>query len=494
MNRKNLFYIFLFYFVITMTLHSQNEKSFYHPLTNSIEMNISLGSNYPLTDYENPGLGWNFAGGLNYFFPTNSENIFGIGINGGMQNINGDLNYLGLPETFSTQVMRGGLNLIYSYAIDKDIYPFISLGGSYYVLSFDSENIKSRFYNYSNGGLKNSLVADGNAGVMFNVAKDINLNVGLGYHYILEDNIDAIAVGSYKDFFLSGNIGISFTLWNEVDSDGDGINDDVDACPNEPEDIDGYQDYDGCPDEDNDGDGILDINDACQNIKEDIDGYKDDDGCPDLDNDGDGIEDIKDQCPDIREDVDGFQDDDGCPDVDNDGDGILDVNDKCPNKAEVFNGYEDGDGCPDEAPKPKYFEPKPKKEIKKQNNKPKKTKIVKSNAPREFLIHGETTFASNSAQIKSSAYTELNRIVAELKKYPNASWRIEAHVDRGNSRTEANRISINQANAILNYFVSMGLPAYNFEAIGFGDSSPIASNNTVYGRMKNRRIVIKRVN
>jgi parallel beta-helix repeat protein len=65
------------------------------------------------------------------------------------------------------------------------------------------------------------------------------------------------------------------------DSDNDGIPDKYDQCPNEPEDYDGFQDEDGCPDLDNDKDGIPDIRDKCPNTPEDIDGYLDDDGCPD---------------------------------------------------------------------------------------------------------------------------------------------------------------------------------------------------------------------
>ena len=49
------------------------------------------------------------------------------------------------------------------------------------------------------------------------------------------------------------------------DRDGDGIPDDIDKCPDEPEDFDGFQDEDGCPDPDNDGDGILDVDDKCPN-------------------------------------------------------------------------------------------------------------------------------------------------------------------------------------------------------------------------------------
>jgi len=135
----------------------------------------------------------------------------------------------------------------------------------------------------------------------------------------------------------------------EPDNDGDGIPDVVDKCPNEPEDMDGFQDDDGCPDLDNDGDGIPDINDACPNEKEDGKGKRPNDGCPSSveDSDGDGIPDVRDKCPDEPEDKDGFQDDDGCPDYDNDGDGIPDAYDACPNEAEDFDGFEDNDGCPD---------------------------------------------------------------------------------------------------------------------------------------------------
>jgi len=100
-----------------------------------------------------------------------------------------------------------------------------------------------------------------------------------------------------------------------ADRDHDGIADAVDKCPDDPEDKDGFQDADGCPDPDNDVDGLLD---------------KDDD------------------CPNEPEDKDGFEDTDGCPDPDNDHDGILDKDDACPNQPENFNGIEDDDGCPDQ--------------------------------------------------------------------------------------------------------------------------------------------------
>jgi hypothetical protein len=137
------------------------------------------------------------------------------------------------------------------------------------------------------------------------------------------------------------------------DRDGDGIPDDVDKCPDDPEDFDGFEDADGCPDPDNDRDGIPDVDDKCPNLP----GPRPD-GCPHgaaNDRDGDGIPDDVDKCPDDPEDFDGFEDADGCPDPDNDGDGILDVDDLCPNEAgpppdgcpHITTGDRDGDGIPD---------------------------------------------------------------------------------------------------------------------------------------------------
>jgi len=135
----------------------------------------------------------------------------------------------------------------------------------------------------------------------------------------------------------------------EFDNDGDGIPDELDGAPDEAEDFDGWEDDDGIPDPDNDQDGILDRWDMCPNEAEDFDGHRDEDGCPDdfLDRDGDGIADEADGCPDTPEDMDGFEDEDGCPDLDNDLDGIVDDEDTCPNEPEDYDGVDDDDGCPE---------------------------------------------------------------------------------------------------------------------------------------------------
>ena len=131
--------------------------------------------------------------------------------------------------------------------------------------------------------------------------------------------------------------------YRHTDRDGDDVPDKDDNCPEVAEDVDGFEDADGCPDEDNDNDGVLDVDDPCPDDAEDTDQFEDDDGCPEADNDQDGVLDGDDQCPIEAEDHDGFEEQDGCPDPDNDQDGILDVNDKCPNDP----GLEAFEGCPD---------------------------------------------------------------------------------------------------------------------------------------------------
>lgn len=135
----------------------------------------------------------------------------------------------------------------------------------------------------------------------------------------------------------------------DIDNDGDGIPDEYDMAPNAAEDLDGYQDGDGIPDWDNDGDGIPDRDDYCPDQPEDFDNHRDEDGCPDdfLDRDGDGIEDARDACPDDAEDLDGFEDEDGCLEADNDLDGLPDAEDECPDEPEDYDGVDDEDGCPD---------------------------------------------------------------------------------------------------------------------------------------------------
>src|SRR5690606_1624580 len=133
------------------------------------------------------------------------------------------------------------------------------------------------------------------------------------------------------------------------DSDGDGLANQEDRCPLVAEDRDGFEDDDGCPDEDNDGDRRLDAEDRCPDDAEDLDGFEDEDGCPEADNDKDGIGDFDDRCPTEAEDKVGPYDKDGCPagSRDTDADGKMDNVDQCVDEPEDDDSFADWDGGPE---------------------------------------------------------------------------------------------------------------------------------------------------
>ena len=253
----------------------------------------------------------------------------------------------------------------------------------------------------------------------------------------------------------------------DPDNDKDGIPDLIDQCPNDPEDKDGFEDEDGCPDPDNDGDGIPDVKDQCPNMAEDFDGFEDRDGCPDPDNDKDGIPDSLDQCPNDVEDFDNFEDDDGCPDPDNDKDGIPDLKDKCPNEPEVFNNYEDKDGCPDTLKK----EP---------------------SMPKQQLLQG-INFKSGTPEMSFESYQYLEPIIRQLKQYPDVEIEIRGHTDSIGNYSKNMQLSQMRAEAVRQYIISKGIEAARVRAVGFGSSSPIADNRTAVGRTQNRRIEVIRL-
>ncbi|HET9622231.1 MAG TPA: OmpA family protein [Kofleriaceae bacterium] len=245
------------------------------------------------------------------------------------------------------------------------------------------------------------------------------------------------------------------------DRDGDGIPDSVDACPDEAEDKDGFQDDDGCPDLDNDGDGIADDVDQCPNEPEDKDGFHDDDGCPDLDNDGDGVPDAVDKCPNDPEDKDGFEDEDGCPDDDNDGDGIADKLDKCPNDPETVNGFEDEDGCPDV----------------------RGTTGPEERPDRIDLKGAPVTFARGAL---SPPTRQLMNQVAALIKAHRLAVRVEVHVALGTRSGNAGQVAAQKkkdkqtaqqrARLITDYLISQGVAPQQLQAVGIGSDRPIAAN------------------
>ncbi len=236
----------------------------------------------------------------------------------------------------------------------------------------------------------------------------------------------------------------------ELDNDQDQINDKDDACPLEPEDFDNLQDEDGCPEEDFDGDGILDEDDKCP----DTPGPRLAQGCPALDADNDGI--LKeDQCEDDPEDFDGFQDEDGCPEPDNDGDTVLDGEDRCPELAGIIQWQ----GCRD--------------------------------------VRVEVFFKTNSAKLLPRSFDTLNdmaQIIITNKTIGKVE--VQGHTDDvGNARRNM-KLSQARADSVRDYLIERGVSPDRLVAKGYGESVPAVSIKGIRkrkerkaAREKNRRVL-----
>ncbi|MEO1201861.1 MAG: thrombospondin type 3 repeat-containing protein, partial [Pseudomonadota bacterium] len=108
-----------------------------------------------------------------------------------------------------------------------------------------------------------------------------------------------------------------------VDTDGDGVDDSIDRCPNTP--LGATVDATGC-EIDSDGDGVVDSKDECPDTPRGT--PVDERGCPAADSDGDGVIDERDQCPNTP--AGARVDANGC-ELDDDGDGVVNSRDRCPN-------------------------------------------------------------------------------------------------------------------------------------------------------------------
>ena len=450
-----------------------------HAFSGTIVISFDGGLTLSKSDYKYTKLGGRLTAGVEYYLPTTSVHILGFrGFGGGQQIYSKeagktvevpDYGTVLLPDLINAEMYIAGLSIIYSVSIKDKFFPFVSGGISNIWFSPKIENGQRAQFNAANNYKKNALVYDIGLGVKYQIIDNLTVKLEGGLHFPNTDNLDDISTGKNKDFYATGVLGISYSFFGKKDRDGDGLLDNVDQCPEEPEDFDGFEDGDGCPDSDNDSDGVPDIVDRCPETPEDFDNFQDEDGCPDVDNDLDGIPDIEDECPNETEDIDGYEDEDGCPDLDNDGDLIPDKEDSCPD----VPGQRTNNGCPDGL----------------------QQDSENTSAPKEIVIECEATFITSKAEFLPEASTELNRIVKLLQLYPDLNWRIEGHTDKSETENLMIRpLSLRRAEAILNYFISKGLPSFQFRVYDMGDRFPIANNNTDYGRMKNRRIALVREN
>jgi OmpA-OmpF porin, OOP family len=366
------------------------------------------------------------------------------------------------------------------------------LGASYRVLEavdVVADTYATFLLGDAEGKLKPSNEVTG--GVKVFVERNSYLFLGAGPRYT--NGFEAANFRAFVGFIFEPSIG---------DRDGDGIKDDVDKCPDQPEDFDGFQDNDGCPDPDNDNDGILDKDDRCPNEPEDRDGdqdedgcpegsngdrdgdgildnvdkcpddpedkdgFQDKDGCPDPDNDKDGIPDKIDQCPNDPEDKDGFQDKDGCPDPDNDKDGILDVNDKCPNEPETFNGFQDEDGCPDKGI----------------------VVIDKDN----ILILKKIKFRTNSAEILPESNEILDAVATTVVHHPEFTLiEVAGHADERATDEYNLRLTQDRVNSVMAALVARKVDKTKLRAKGYGEFCPEDPGHNEEAWEKNRRVEFK---
>ena len=354
----------------------------------------------------------------------------------------GDENYYAIDGVINYSLM----NLIKSKRID----PSIHIGGGY---TWIGDELKAGTLN---GGL----------GLTYWFTEMVGLSWRSTYKQSFEDIREDMP--SHMQHFA----GLTFKFGGK-DTDGDGIYDKDDACPE----VAGLKQFNGCPD--TDADGITDASDSCPDVAGPAefngcpdtagDGIADkDDACPDVaglkslagcpDTDGDGITDKSDKCPDVK----GPKENGGCPWPDRDGDKVLDKDDKCPDEA----GTVSNNGCPE----------------------------VTEEAIKKLNDYAKTIlFDTNKDTFKQQTYPVLLAISAILKEYPSSKFSIEGHTDSDGSNEFNLRLSDSRAIAVKKYLVEQGIDEFRLSAMGYGESKPIDTNKTKAGKANNRRVEVKLV-
>ena len=377
-----------------------------------------------------------------------------------------------LEKGFSLQV-AGSLNKIETLDIEGDsdfLYYAFDANVKYDLNTLVGETAWFDPYVFIGGGY---VSADGEGEGM--------LNLGLGFNTWFTENIGLNFQSGVKKGFnetvathVQHSVGL-VVKFGGTDTDGDGVYDKFDACPE----VAGLEEFNGCPDAD--GDGIKDSDDACPNAA----GLATMNGCPDAD--ADGIADKDDMCPNAK----GTKANKGCPDTD--GDGVVDKNDKCPTAAgPVANGgcaWPDTDGdsildkddkCPNVAG------------IASEGGCP---EIISNEAKIGMNAFAQAIlFKIESVSFEPGVNDNLDGMIAIMKKYPQSEFAVKGYTDNSGSVSGNLKLSSSRANAVKDYLIANGIPAARLTAVGFGQDSPIASNKTRAGRVQNRRVEVKVTN
>ncbi|MFA9390494.1 MAG: thrombospondin type 3 repeat-containing protein [Prolixibacteraceae bacterium] len=420
-------------------------------------------------------------------------------------------------ENFRAFKTEGNLLLKYKLANgylfkeEAKLAPFLALGAG--IAGFTDRT--------ETGGV--DLLLPFGGGIKYNINKTIAIQYQALYHLSNSDNRD-FNTGGPNDQFLEQTLGVVFSFGAKVkDTDGDGIPNKLDKCPE----IAGNIALMGCPD--TDGDGVIDSEDQCPSVK----GSAKFNGCPDTD--GDGITDSEDKCPTVKgiamfdgcpdTDEDGIQDSEdkcptekglatlnGCPDTD--GDGISDSEDECPTVKGTtqFKGCPDtdGDGIKDSEDRcPQLKGTASTKGCPDRDNDgvadnedkcPEIAGILANKGCPD--VQDETKkifdqaltgirFDTGKDVIQSGSFAILNQVVKVMNDHPDYELEINGHTDSQGDATKNLTLSQKRADAVKKYLNDKGITASRLTAKGFGVTKPIADNTTPEGRSKNRRVEFK---
>jgi OOP family OmpA-OmpF porin len=210
---------------------------------------------------------------------------------------------------------------------------------------------------------------------------------------------------------------------------------------------------------DSDGDGVRDRDDDCPDTPRGA--IVDERGCP-TDSDGDGVWDGIDRCPDTPRGA--IVDEWGCP-RDSDGDGVWDGIDKCPDTPRGTPVRPDG--CPKEAP-------------------------LFTDDKKTLILEG-VFFEFDKAVLKPVSRETLDRVARSLTDWPEVRVEVGGHTDWIGTDEYNQDLSFRRARAVKDHLAAQGVAADRMTVRGFGESEPIADNQTSAGRAKNRRVVLTRL-
>ena len=451
--------VLLFLIMIENFAQSNYDPKVFHPFSGKFALSVDGGISYSRTDFKNNGIDFLTRASLDFYVPALSFGALGFKVYGGYGYLTADGQPSSNPEynntkDFRTQVYSFGGGASYNLAVANSFVPYLMGAISYFY--FDP---KDKDGNKLVPGPQifspHKMMLTGETGIKLLLSEDFGMNFSIGVNYINSDHLDGYELGTDNDIFFHALGGFAYYFGGIKDTDGDGIRDKFDQCPDTPPmvTVDEY----GCP-VDSDHDNVPDYVDECPNTPVNI--PVDVNGCP-VDSDKDGIPDYLDLCKDTPKGVP--VDDRGCPE-DADDDGIPDFKDLCPNTpvGTEVNKW----GCPIDE---KVYEP-----------------IQKT----EFILSGGINFETGKANLLEVAFPELQRILKVMNDYPDTKWKIEGHTDNTGKYEKNLELSRERALSVYNYFVSKGINKSRLVSNGYSSDYPIADNSTETGRTLNRRVAI----